>query len=65
MTPLGTFISNNSEQLIDYRILIDSFVVGVLLHVSTTILFESNEGHKFNLVKISLIAGAILLAYFI
>ena len=65
MTPLGTFISNNSEQLIDYQILIDSFVVGVLLHVSTTILFESNEGHKFNLVKISLIAGAILLAYFI
>lgn len=65
ITPLGTFISNNSEQLIDYRILIDSFVVGVLLHVSTTILFESNEGHKFNLVKISLIAGAILLAYFI
>ena len=65
MTPIGTFISNNSEQLLDYRILIDSFVVGVLLHVSTTILFESNEGHKFNLVKISLIAGAILLAYFI
>jgi len=40
-------------------------VAGVLLHVSTTILFETSEGHKFNLVKISLITGAIILAYFL
>jgi zinc transporter ZupT len=65
MTPLGTFISNNSNQLLNYSLLIDSVVVGVLLHVSTTILFESSEGHKFNLVKISLILGAIILAYFL
>ena len=65
ITPLGTFISNNSNQLLKYSFLIDSLVAGVLLHVSTTILFETSEGHKFNLVKISLITGAIILAYFL
>ena len=65
MTPLGTFISNNSDQLSNYSLLIDSLVVGVLLHVSTTILFESSEGHKFNLMKVSLIVVAIVLAFLI
>jgi zinc and cadmium transporter len=32
-------------------------LVGILLHVSTTILFESEEGHKFNIYKF----GSILL----
>jgi len=65
MTPLGTFISNNSDQLLKYSLIIDSLVAGVLLHVSTTILFETSQGHKFNLVKILLITGAIILAYFL
>jgi ZIP family zinc transporter len=26
-------------------------LVGILLHVSTTILFESEEGHRFNIYK--------------
>ena len=42
-TPLGTFISNNSDQLLKYSLLIDSLVAGVLLHVSTTILFETSR----------------------
>ena len=65
MTPLGTFISNNSDQLLKYSLIIDSLVAGVLLHVSTTILFETSQGHKFNLVKILLITCAIILAYFL
>ncbi|MFN0031797.1 MAG: ZIP family metal transporter [Flavobacteriales bacterium] len=32
-------------------------LIGILLHVSTTILFESEEGHRFNLAKF----GSILL----
>lgn len=32
--------------------------IGIILHISTTILFESNQGHKFNLVKfVSVITG--------
>jgi hypothetical protein len=26
-------------------------VVGIFLHISTTILFESSENHRFNLIK--------------
>ena len=65
MTPLGTYISNNNDIIQIISNLVNSFVIGLLLHVSTTILFESSEGHKFNIVKITLISFAILLAYFI
>ena len=65
MTPLGTFVSNNSNQLLNYSSLIDSLVVGVLLHISTTILFKTSEGYKFNLVKMALVVAAIILAYFL
>ena len=65
MTPLGTFVSNNSDQLLNYSSLIDSLVVGVLLHISTTILFKTSEGYKFNLVKRALVVAAIILAYFL
>ena len=65
MTPFGTFVSNNSSQLLSYSSLIDSLVVGVLLHISTTILFKTSEGYKFNLVKMALVVAAIILAYFL
>ncbi len=38
-------------------------VVGIFLHVSTTILFESGEGHRFNLYKMGTIAAGSFLAY--
>ena len=65
MTPLGTFVSNNSNQLLNYSSLIDSLVVGVLLHISTTILFKTSEGYKFNLVKMALVVSAIILAFYL
>jgi hypothetical protein len=35
-------------------------VIGIFLHISTTILFESGSGHRFNLYKLSVILlGAI------
>jgi len=37
-------------------------LVGILLHVATTILFESESGHKFNLVKFLVIVGGIALS---
>lgn len=65
MTPLGTIISNNVESvhgILDY---INAIVIGIFLHISTTILFESSEGHKFNLSKILVIVVAVIIAYFI
>ena len=38
-------------------------VLGICLGMQ--LLFESSEGHKFNLMKISLILVAIILAYFL
>jgi len=36
-------------------------VVGIFLHISTTILFESSDGHKFSIQKIlAIIVGAII-----
>ena len=65
MTPLGTIISNNVDILSDYIVYINAIVIGVFLHISTTILFESSEGHKFNLSKILVMIVAVTIAYFI
>jgi len=65
MTPLGTFISANFESLEQYHMQITALVIGIFLHVSTTILFESNEGHKFNITKLVVILAATILAYLI
>ena len=65
MTPLGTFLSENFEFFTTYFYEISALVIGIFLHISTTILFESNEGHKFNIVKLSTIVLAIIIAYFV
>ncbi len=55
MTPagviLGMYITPN-ETILTYLLAI---VVGMFLHISTTIIFESGENHKYNLAKLSLI----------
>jgi hypothetical protein len=40
-----------------------AIVVGIFLHISTTILFESSEGHKFNFQKLIAIALGSVLAW--
>jgi zinc transporter ZupT len=65
MTPLGTIISNEVTLLSEYISYINAVVIGIFLHISTTILFESSEGHKFNMSKIIMIAIAVAIAYFI
>ncbi|RZV65520.1 MAG: ZIP family metal transporter, partial [Flavobacteriaceae bacterium] len=40
-------------------------VIGIFLHVSTIILFESNEEHRFNLRKLMIIILAVAIAYII
>ncbi|MDB9783001.1 ZIP family metal transporter [bacterium] len=65
MTPLGTYISNNTAFVTDYIDVINAIVIGIFLHISTTILFETGEGHKFNLSKLVAICLGVLIAYFI
>ncbi len=65
MTPFGSYLSENVSFLTDYYTQISALVVGIFLHISTTILFESSEGHKFNITKLIAILAAIGIAYFI
>lgn len=65
MTPLGTFASNFWPVLNNYYAEITAVVIGILFHISSTIIFESSEGHKFNIAKVSIILIGIIMAYFI
>jgi zinc transporter ZupT len=64
MTPLGTFAAENLSFLTNFYTQISGIVIGILFHISSTIIFESSEGHKFNLAKLSVIVLGIVLAYF-
>jgi zinc transporter ZupT len=63
MTPLGVLLSANFEIVQHYYYELSGIVIGVFLHISTTILFESNENHKFNLTKLITIIAAVAIAY--
>jgi len=65
MTPLGVILSHEFNFFQNYYLEISALVIGIFLHISTTILFESSEGHKFNLTKLITIVTAIAIAYFI
>lgn len=64
MTPLGSYLAANVEFIQTYKVQATALVIGVLLHISTVILFESSEGHKFNLRKLLVIIVGISIAYF-
>ena len=42
-----------------------ALVIGIFLQISTAILFESSDHHRYNLKKVLVMACGILLAYFI
>ena len=65
MTPLGTVVSDFLPVLNQYYTEITAVVIGILFHISSTIIFESSEGHKFNVAKISMIVLGIVLACFL
>lgn len=68
MAPLGTFLGTMfKEQLMEFTAFFDiilAIVLGMFLHISTTILFESDQSHKFNVLKLSLIILGGGLAFF-
>jgi zinc transporter ZupT len=65
MTPMGTLVSDFLPILTDYYTEITAVVIGILFHISSTIIFETSEGHKFNVAKVSMIVLGITLAYFL
>ena len=65
MTPLGSLSAELLSISPTLIYSINAIVIGMFLHISTIILFESSEGHHFNLNKILMIISAVVLAYFI
>lgn len=62
MAPIGIALGHYGAAhfFLDMEILL-AIVVGMFLHISTTIIFESTENHKFNFVKLlSLLIGVVL-----
>jgi zinc and cadmium transporter len=73
MSPLGYWLSYHVEQgsIGDIELYFDQImavVIGIFLHISTTILFESSVDHKFNLKKVIAVLlgiGIALLGFFL
>jgi hypothetical protein len=65
MSPLGALIANSYPGIEGYKTEISAVVIGIFLHVSTTIIFEISKDHKFNLTKLTTIIIAFVLAYFL
>ena len=65
MTPLGAFMVSFSNLSDVYLNAISAIAIGIFLHISTTILFESTEGHKFNIIKLLVIILGFSAAYFV
>ena len=51
MSPLGLLASEKFDFFIHYHKEITSITIGIFLHISTIILFESSKNHKFNYSK--------------
>jgi len=70
MTPLGYLFSYTLQSfgLQNYRQYSQAafaLVIGIFLHISTAILFETSEHHKYNIAKVVMMISGILLAYLI
>ncbi|MCE2611883.1 ZIP family metal transporter [Flavobacteriaceae bacterium D16] len=65
MTPLGTYAAQSSPGIEIYYVPLTAVVIGVFLHISTVILFESSKGHSFNLRKLLVILLGLFAAYLI
>lgn len=63
MSPIGSFVFLNFKSLFNWQLPITAIVIGMLLHISTTILFESNQGHTFNFTKFITILAALCFSY--
>ena len=69
MAPAGAAFSNllghtDMLNIAAYFNQIMAVVIGIFLHISTTILFESSSDHRFNLYKLSVIILGAVFALF-
>jgi zinc and cadmium transporter len=62
MAPIGMSISSHSS-LANYSRELTAFVIGIFMHISTTILFEASDIHRFNFAKLAAIVVGTALGF--
>ena len=62
MVPVGFIIGSQLMEFKELFTAIISIVIGVFLHISTTILFENNESHTYGRQKLVAIAIGLIIA---
>lgn len=65
ISPLGSLAGESVQFLTTYRTEITAIIIGIFLHISTIILFESSKDHKFNLLKFIAILFGMVVAYLV
>jgi zinc and cadmium transporter len=61
MGPLGMFLSGHLPFLAQHSRELMAIVIGIFMHISTTILFESGEVHRIHVPKlVAIIIGTVL-----
>ena len=65
MSPLGSLAGENITFLTTYKTEITAIIIGIFLHISTIILFETSKDHKFNLLKFIAILVGMAVAYMV
>ncbi|WP_350285226.1 ZIP family metal transporter [uncultured Croceitalea sp.] len=65
MTPLGSFLAYESSFISKFSSELTAVTIGVFLHISTIVLFESAQDHAFNLRKLVVIVLGFIAGYFL
>ncbi|TAI48239.1 ZIP family metal transporter [Flagellimonas allohymeniacidonis] len=65
ITPLGTYLATQTNLIASFGSQITAIAIGVFLHVSTIILFESSKDHSLDFKKLGVIMVGVVLAYFL
>jgi zinc and cadmium transporter len=62
MAPIGMFLSSHTS-LENYSRELTAVVIGIFMHISTTILFEASDIHRFNFGKLAAIVVGTTLGF--
>jgi zinc and cadmium transporter len=63
MAPLGLLISGHTVYLAQHSHELMAIVIGIFMHIATTILFESEEGHKLQRLKLAAVVIGTALGF--
>ncbi len=63
MSPLGVWLGTASPVLVQYQPFINAFIAGMFLHISTAIISEASDNHKFKWIQFAMVILGVLIAY--